>query len=97
MRSLRPAAASPARRVKLRDALRVYGEKRILAIFFMGFSSGLPLGLTGATLTYWLSEAGVSRTSIGLFALVGLSYSYKFLWAPVIDRIPIPVLTRLLG
>ena len=63
----------------------------------MGFASGLPLGLTGATLTYWLSEAGVSRTSIGLFALVGLSYSYKFLWAPVIDRIPIPLLTRWLG
>jgi MFS transporter, PAT family, beta-lactamase induction signal transducer AmpG len=63
----------------------------------MGFASGLPLGLTGATLTYWLSEAGVSRTSIGLFALVGLSYSYKFLWAPVIDRIPIPLLTRSLG
>src|SRR5947209_2230473 len=63
----------------------------------MGFSSGLPLGLTGATLTYWLAEAGVSRTSIGLFALVGISYSYKFLWAPVIDRIPIPLLTRLLG
>jgi MFS transporter, PAT family, beta-lactamase induction signal transducer AmpG len=63
----------------------------------MGFASGLPLGLTGATLTYWLAEAGVSRTSIGLFALVGLSYSYKFLWAPVIDRIPIPLLTRSLG
>jgi PAT family beta-lactamase induction signal transducer AmpG len=96
VRSLRPAA-SPANRVKLRDAIRVYGEARILAIFFMGFSSGLPLGLTGATLTYWLAEAGVSRTSIGLFALVGLSYSYKFLWAPVIDRIPIPLLTPLLG
>ncbi|HEX3501285.1 MAG TPA: AmpG family muropeptide MFS transporter [Stellaceae bacterium] len=97
MQTLPPGSASPTKRAKLRDALRVYGEKRILAIFFMGFSSGLPLGLTGATLTYWLSEASVSRTSIGLFALVGLSYSYKFLWAPVIDRIPIPLLTRRLG
>jgi PAT family beta-lactamase induction signal transducer AmpG len=84
-------------RARAGDAFRVYRQPRILAIFFMGFASGLPLGLTGATLTYWLSEAGVSRTSIGLFALVGLSYSYKFLWAPVIDRIPIPLLTRSLG
>jgi len=97
MQPLRPTSASSPKRAKLHAALRVYGEPRIVAIFFMGFASGLPLGLTGATLTYWLSEAGVSRTSIGLFALVGLSYSYKFLWAPVIDRIPIPALTRLLG
>ena len=95
MQPPRPNAAD--RQARIREALRVYREPRILAIFFMGFSSGLPLGLTGATLTYWLAEAGVSRSSIGLFALVGLSYSYKFLWAPVIDRIPIPLVTRLLG
>ncbi len=95
MQPPRPNAAD--RQARIREALRVYREPRILAIFFMGFSSGLPLGLTGATLTYWLAEAGVSRSSIGLFALVGLSYSYKFLWAPVIDRIPIPLLTPLLG
>jgi PAT family beta-lactamase induction signal transducer AmpG len=83
--------------VRVIGALGVYFQPRILAIFFMGFASGLPLGLTGATLTYWLAEAGVSRTSIGLFALVGLAYSYKFLWAPIIDRVPIPVMTRLLG
>jgi PAT family beta-lactamase induction signal transducer AmpG len=78
-------------------SLRIYREPRLLAILFMGFSSGLPLGLTGATLTYWLSEAGVSLKTIGPFALVGLSYSYKFLWSPFIDHVPIPGLTRLLG
>src|SRR5450432_1534362 len=78
-------------------SLHVYRQPRLLAVLFMGFASGLPLGLTGATLTFWLSEAGVSRQSIGLFALVGVSYSYKFLWAPIIDRIPIPMMTRLLG
>jgi MFS transporter, PAT family, beta-lactamase induction signal transducer AmpG len=78
-------------------SLRVYRQKRLLAILFMGFSSGLPLALTGATLTFWLSEEKVSRTAIGLFALVSLSYAYKFLWSPIIDRIPIPLLTRRLG
>ncbi len=59
----------------------------------MGFASGLPLALTFGTLSFWLSEVGVSRTSIGLFALVGISYSLKFLWSPAIDRLPIPILT----
>src|SRR5438445_10916198 len=77
--------------------LRLYREPRLVAILFMGFSSGLPLGLTGATLTFWLAESGVSRTAIGLFALVGFSYNYKFLWSPFIDRVPIPWLTRRLG
>src|SRR5438067_9003281 len=78
-------------------SLAVYREPRLIAVLLMGFASGLPLALTFGTLSFWLSEVGVSRTSIGLFALVGISYSYKFLWAPVIDRIPIPLLTRLLG
>jgi len=63
----------------------------------MGFSSGLPLALTFGTLSFWLSEVGVSRTSIGLFALVGISYSVKFLWSPVIDRMPIPLVTSRFG
>ncbi len=78
-------------------ALRVYGTPRLLAIFFMGFSSGLPLPLTFATLSFWLAEAGVSRTAVGLFVLVGFSYNYKFLWSPFIDRLPVPLLTRHLG
>ncbi len=78
-------------------SLRVYRQPRLLAILFMGFASGLPLALTGATLTFWLSEEKVSRAAIGLFALVSLSYAYKFLWSPIIDRIPIPLLTRRLG
>src|SRR6516225_8287391 len=79
------------------SSLRVYREPRLIAILLMGFSSGLPLALTFGTLSFWLSEVGVSRTSIGLFALVGISYSMKFLWSPVIDRMPIPLLTRHLG
>jgi MFS transporter, PAT family, beta-lactamase induction signal transducer AmpG len=66
-------------------------------VLFMGFSSGLPLALTFGTLSYWLAELGVSLTAIGLFGLVRASYSLKFLWSPLIDRLPIPVLTRRLG
>ncbi|MGO8916638.1 MAG: AmpG family muropeptide MFS transporter [Stellaceae bacterium] len=80
-----------------RQALAVYRNRRLLAILCMGFSSGLPLPLTFGTLSYWLSEAGVSRTAIGFFVLVGFSYNYKFLWSPFIDRLPIPYLTRRLG
>jgi MFS transporter, PAT family, beta-lactamase induction signal transducer AmpG len=78
-------------------SLAIYREPRLIAVLLMGFSSGLPLALTFGTLSFWLSEVGVSRTSIGLFALVGISYSLKFLWSPAIDRLPIPVLTARLG
>src|SRR6266851_4578608 len=77
--------------------LAVYREPRLIAILLMGFSSGLPLALTFGTLSYRLAEVGVSLTAIGLFGLVRTSYSLKFLWAPVIDRLPIPLLTARLG
>jgi PAT family beta-lactamase induction signal transducer AmpG len=79
------------------ESLRVYREPRMLAVLFMGFSSGLPLPLTFGTLSFWLAETGISRTSIGLFALIGISYSFKFLWSPFIDRLPLPWMTRRLG
>src|SRR5918992_26277 len=79
------------------DALSVYREPRLVAILLMGFSSGLPLALTGATLSLRLAEIGVSLTAIGLFTLVRFSYSFKFLWAPVIDRLPLPGITARLG
>src|SRR5437879_11834577 len=78
-------------------ALHVYREPRLLSVLFMGFASGLPLPLTFATLSFWLAEAGVSRTNIGLFVLVGFAYNYKFLWSPILARMPIPWLTRRLG
>ena len=75
----------------------VYLRPRVLIVFAMGFASGLPLLLTLSTLSLWLAEAGIDKTTIGLFALVGLPYSIKFLWSPVIDRVPLPPLTTLLG
>ena len=78
-------------------ASRVYLEPRVLVVLLLGFASGLPLLLTLSTLTFWLAEAEIDKAAIGLFALVGLPYTWKFLWSPVIDRVPLPVLTRLLG
>ena len=77
--------------------LAIYGDRRMLAILVMGFASGLPLALTGSTLSIWLKEAGISLTAIGLFAGVGLAYTLKFLWAPAIDRVVLPLMTRALG
>ncbi|MDH3764112.1 MAG: AmpG family muropeptide MFS transporter, partial [Gammaproteobacteria bacterium] len=81
----------------LSTVLSVYLQPRLLVVFVMGFASGLPLALSSATLFFWLAEAGVTLTAIGLFALVGAPYNFKFVWAPFVDRVPLPVLTRLLG
>ena len=79
------------------ETVLIYWERRLIIVFLMGFASGLPFLLSGATLSIWLTEAGVSLTTIGLFALVGTPYNFKFFWAPLIDRVPIPVLSRLMG
>lgn len=79
------------------SAIAAYLTPRMLIILAMGFASGLPLLLTLSTLSYWLSKLGVDKTTIGLFALVGTPYTFKFLWAPIMDQVPLPVLTRLLG
>ena len=75
-------------------AFRVYTQPRVAAFLFIGFASGLPLALAGATLAARLERAGVSLTEIGLISLVALAYSLKFFWAPVVDRMPLPLLTR---
>jgi PAT family beta-lactamase induction signal transducer AmpG len=82
---------------RAREGLALYTDRRMLAIFGMGIASGLPLLLTTGTLSYWLARSGVDKTSIGLFALVGLPYSLKFLWAPALDHVRIPWLGRRLG
>ena len=79
------------------SAMAGYLTPRMLIILAMGFASGLPLLLTLSTLSYWLSTVGISLTTIGLFALVGTPYTFKFLWSPFMDQVPLPVLTRLLG
>ncbi|MBF0447838.1 MAG: AmpG family muropeptide MFS transporter [Magnetococcales bacterium] len=79
------------------SSLEVYGHPRVIAILFLGFSSGLPLALTFGTLSLWLAESGISKTSIGLFALAGAPYTFKFLWAPILDRLDLPWLSKRFG
>ncbi len=76
---------------------RVYLERRVLVILLLGFSSGLPLLLVYSTLSAWLKESGVSLTVIGLFSWASAAYAFKFLWSPLVDRMPLPVLTKALG
>ena len=75
----------------------IYTNKKLLVIMLLGYASGLPLLLTLSTLSVWLFEVGVTKTTIGFFALVGLPYSIKFLWAPFMDNLKIPFFTNYLG
>ncbi|MFN7778329.1 MAG: AmpG family muropeptide MFS transporter [Betaproteobacteria bacterium] len=89
-----PIQAPPRR---WRDALRVYLEPAALRMLFLGFGAGLPLLLVLGTLSFRLREAGINRTTIGFLSWVGLAYGFKFVWAPLVDRLPLPWLTRVLG
>src|SRR5205807_3116587 len=72
-------------------SLAAYTDRHVLQVLALGFSSGLPLLLTYSTLSAWLATAGIRRATIGAFALVGTAYALKFLWSPVIDRLPPPL------
>ncbi len=74
-----------------RRSLEQYRDRRVLLILPLGFASGLPLLLTFSTLSAWFAKAGVARATIGAFALVGTPYAFKFLWSPLIDRLPPPI------
>ena len=76
---------------------KVYLEPPTLRMLVLGFSAGLPLLLVLGTLSFWLREAGIDRTTIGYLSWVGLAYAFKWAWAPLVDRLPIPLLTRRLG
>lgn len=79
----------------LQDAYRLYTQKPIVVIALLGFSAGLPFLLVFSTLTAWLRDVGVERTAIGFFAWVGMTYSIKVFWSPIVDRLELPVLKKL--
>ncbi len=89
--------ATPPLRPSWAQTLRVYLEPASLRMFALGFSAGLPLLLVLGTLSFRLREAGIDRTTIGYLSWVGLAYGFKWCWAPLVDRLPIPLLTRALG
>src|SRR5664280_646809 len=90
-----PPTSAP--RASWRDGLAVYLQRRVLIVLLLGFSSGLPLALSGSTLLVWMRESGVDLGTIGLFALVGTPYTLKFLWAPLTDALHVPLFTRAFG
>lgn len=79
------------------ESLRAYLTPRGLVMLIFGFSSGLPFYLIFQTLSIWLREEGVSRSEIGLFAWVGFAFTIKFLWAPILDRVPVPIIEKSVG
>ncbi len=80
-----------------RDTVAHLADWRVLRIGLLGFSSGLPLLLVFGTLSFWLREAGVDRSTIGFISWVALAYAFKVFWSPLVDRMPLPLLTRVLG
>ncbi len=80
-----------------RQTFSVYGERSTLTMYGLGFACGLPFWLIYDTLTAWLREAGLSLDTIAFFSLATLPYAFKFLWAPLLDRTHVPVLTRIMG
>jgi MFS transporter, PAT family, beta-lactamase induction signal transducer AmpG len=91
----RPDVTAP--RASFSETLAVYFKPRVLIVLLLGFSAGLPFSLAGQTLQAWLAESGVDIKTIGLFAAVGTPYWAKPLWAPAVDALDVPILTRLLG
>ena len=92
-----PSTPTEAPRRSWAQTLRVYAEPASLRMLALGFSAGLPLLLVLGTLSFWLREAGVDRTTIGYLSWVGLAYAFKWVWSPLVDRMPLPLLTRWLG
>ena len=91
------APAAPQIKPTWLATFKVYLEPATLRMLLLGFSAGLPLLLVLGTLSFWLREAGIDRTTIGYLSWVGLAYAFKWVWAPLVDRLPIPLLTRWLG
>src|SRR3979411_2196711 len=88
---------APKPRASWRGGWAVDLQRRVLIVAVLGFSSGLPLALSGSTLLVWMRESGVDLGTIGLFALVGTPYTLKFIWAPLVDALHVPFFTRKFG
>ncbi len=80
-----------------RETLRSFLHPRVVTMLFLGFSAGIPLLLIFSSLSLWLREAGIERAAVTFFSWAALGYSFKFVWAPLVDRVPLPWLTRIMG
>ena len=79
------------------EAMRAFKDLRVLIMFFLGFAAGVPIMLIFSSTSIWLKEAGVDLSIITMFSWAALGYAFKFIWAPLVDAIPVPVLTKWLG
>ncbi len=79
------------------DSIKLFIHPRVVTMLFLGFSAGIPILLIFSTLGLWLNEAGVAKSTITYFSWAALGYSFKFVWAPLVDQLPLPVLTKMLG
>ncbi len=94
--SLATEQATPARASWL-DSLKAFFHPRVITMLFLGLSAGIPILLIFSSLSLWLREAGIERSAVTFFSWAALGYSFKFVWAPLVDRLPIPLLTHWLG
>ncbi|MEZ5757383.1 MAG: MFS transporter [Emcibacteraceae bacterium] len=90
-------AKSENQEKEISDSLLVYLKPRVLAILFLGFSSGVPYGVLTGALSYWVSKIDLSPSEISLLVAAGFPYTIKFLWSPIIDQVKLPVLNKLFG
>src|SRR5882672_1540683 len=95
--SMTAAGTAGSRKPGMGDVLRAFRQPKVAVMLALGFSSGLPFLLTAGTLGYWLRDEGIDLKTIGFLSWVGLAYSLKFLWSPLIDRTDVPLAGRLLG
>ena len=79
------------------ESLRAFLTPQVVTMLFLGIVAGLPLLLIFSSLSLWLREAGVDRSAVTYFSWAALGYSFKFVWAPLLDILPLPILHRLLG
>jgi PAT family beta-lactamase induction signal transducer AmpG len=88
---------TPANKKSWQQTMQAWTHPRVVTMLFFGFSAGVPILLIFSSLSLWLREAGVSRSAVTFFSWAALGYSFKFIWAPLIDTLPLPWLTRTLG
>ncbi len=87
----------PIAKKSLSESLKAYLDRRAIIMLFLGFVAGIPILLIFSSLSLWLREAGIDRSVVTMFSWAALGYAFKFIWAPLIDAVPLPILTKLLG
>ena len=91
------SSESPIAKKSLSESLKAYLDRRAIIMLLLGFVAGIPILLIFSSLSLWLREAGIDRTVVTMFSWAALGYAFKFIWAPLIDAVPLPILTKLLG